>query len=142
MPHRHVTCAATPWAGSLRRSRLLRTALYVLLFMTLECFSDQLHAPEQSFGGQVAVSRDAPLSMESFERVFLDAPDSPDRCPDPGHVLAVFAQSPARARPVAVAASSVRITTHAFVPETAGAAPSGTPSGGRSALTGNSRWRI
>ena len=133
--------AHTSWVHQLRRSLLVRSTLYALLFMLLACFGDQRHATE-SPDRLAAASSEAPWPAEGPDGEILDASEFPDRCHGLGPGQAVLQQSPARIPLPAITALSLTDTAGASAQEPSGAVRRLLPSGGRSALTAICRWRI
>jgi hypothetical protein len=145
-------CPATSHApalmtGSLPQRGLVRTTLYVLLFLVLACTGDLLHASERSHGSHgrsAAAESDVPLSAASFEEDILDILDGtefPHHCHESGSGPATATPSAARILPLALTTGSAADTTGnlASAPSKASQPP---PSGGRPALIAICRWRI
>lgn len=125
----------------LRRSLLVRSTLFALLFMLLACLGDQRHAPEPP-DPLTAASSEARLPAESSDGEKLGAPESPDHCHAPRLKQVVFPQTSARVPPPAVTSLAPADATATPVRQPPGAVRRLLPSGGRSALTAICRWRI
>ncbi|GAA2628794.1 hypothetical protein GCM10010307_18980 [Streptomyces vastus] len=125
----------------LRRSLLIRSTLFALLFMLPACLADQRHALEPPVRS-AAVSSEAPPPAEGFDGENPDASESPDRCHGPRLGHAFVPQPSPRVPPPAVTALSLTDATATPVRQPPGAVRRLLPSGGRSALTAICRWRI
>nr|AHE39362.1 hypothetical protein pFRL4_129c [Streptomyces sp. F2] len=125
----------------LRRSRLVRSLLYALLFMLLACLGDQGHAPE-SPARLAAASSEAPVPAEGSDGENLDPSESPGRCHGPRLTQAASPQPSPRIPPPAVTALSLTDATATPMRQPPGAVRRLPPSGGRSALAAICRWRI
>lgn len=142
MPPTHALSRAdAPCVRPLRRSWLVRSALYALLFVLLTCLGDQHSLPE-SPARSATVSSAVTLPAEGSDGETLYPSESPDRCHDPHLGKAVFPQSSPRVPPRALVALSLTDDTATPVRQLPDVVGRPLPSGGRSARTAICRWRI